>query len=103
MTRRDGEFVVTAPDGRRVWGPADPAFRSGLPGPVVSPREPAPTAEPVSVTRLLFPAQAPDLPDAMPVNGEPMDLGYVVGVLLGNRDLERRLAAENAGRLAAVA
>jgi hypothetical protein len=33
----------------------------------------------------------------MPVNGEPMDLAYVVGVLLANRDLERRLATENAG------
>ena len=33
----------------------------------------------------------------MHVNGEPMDLAYVVGVLLANRDLERRLAAENAG------
>ena len=39
----------------------------------------------------------------MHVNGEPMDLAYVVGVLLANRDLERRLAAENAGRLTAVA
>jgi hypothetical protein len=32
-----------------------------------------------------------------------MDLAYVVGVLLANRDLERRLAAENArssGRMA---
>jgi hypothetical protein len=103
MTRRDGGLVVTAPDGSRVWGPADPAFRSGLPGLVAVPLEPAATAPPVSVTRLLFPGQAPDLPDAMPVNGEPMDLGYVVSVLLANRDLERRLAAENAGRLAAVA
>ncbi|MGY1672082.1 hypothetical protein [Geodermatophilus sp. SYSU D00710] len=37
------------------------------------------------------------------MGGERMDLGYVVGVLLGNRnrnrDLERRLAAERAGRL----
>jgi hypothetical protein len=48
----------------------------------------------------------PDLPDAMHVNGEPMDLAHVVGVLLANRDLERRLAVENAGdtrRLVAVA
>jgi hypothetical protein len=55
---------------------------------------------------LLFPDRRTDLPDAMPVNGEPMDLAYVVGVLLGNRDLERRLADENGGtdtRLAAAA
>jgi hypothetical protein len=59
-----------------------------------------------SITRLLFPDQRPDLPDAVHVNGEPVDLAYVVGVLLANRDLERRLAVENAGdtgRPAAVA
>ncbi|WP_199506321.1 HNH endonuclease signature motif containing protein [Geodermatophilus sp. TF02-6] len=56
-----------------------------------------------SLTRLLFPDRAPDLPDAMHAGGEPMDLAYVVGVLLANRDLERRLAAENAVRLTAVA
>ncbi len=63
----------------------------------------APTA---SIGRLLFPDREPDLPDALHVNGEPMDLAYVVGVLLGNRDLERRRAAGNAGgtgRLVSVA
>ncbi|SHN88899.1 HNH endonuclease [Geodermatophilus obscurus] len=130
MTRRDGRLVVTTPDGRRVWGAADAAFRHGVAGPSsqagdaslagVQPldtavgRRPAPVtaadevgATPTaSITRLLFPDRAPDLPDAMHVNGEPMDLAYVVGVLLANRDLERRFAAENAedtGRLVAVA
>ena len=32
MTRRDGVLVVTAPDGRRVWGAADAAFPGGLAG-----------------------------------------------------------------------
>ncbi|MGR6967226.1 DUF222 domain-containing protein [Geodermatophilus sp. URMC 61] len=64
---------------------------------------PAATRAPASITRLLFPDRAPDLPDAIPVNGEPMDLAYVVGVLLASRDLERRLATENGGRLVAVA
>lgn len=131
ITRRDGRLVVTAPDGRRVWGAADAAFRRGLDGPataaegaaavgihpidtaaahspaVTEPpcagRDPVEAATGASITRLLFPDRSPDLPDAMHVNGEPMDLAYVVGVLLGNRDLERRLAAENAGRLTAVA
>ncbi|WP_232806864.1 HNH endonuclease signature motif containing protein [Geodermatophilus chilensis] len=136
MTRRDGRLVVTAPDGRRVWGPADTAFDAGVAGltdPVddarvagvqpldravgrrptattpppaaAAPGRPAAagTQAPASITRLLFPDRQPDLPDAMPVNGEPMDLAYVVGVLLANRDLERRLAAENGERLAAVA
>ncbi|WP_209307824.1 DUF222 domain-containing protein [Geodermatophilus sp. DF01_2] len=64
------------------------------------------TAPTGSITRLLLPDRAPDLPDAMHVNGERVDLAYVVGVLLGNCDPERRLAAGNAGdagRLVAVA
>jgi hypothetical protein len=109
MLRRNGDLVVTAPDGERVWGPADPAFRTGLAG--LSSISPAArgagglaAGEPVaSITGLLFPGRAPDLPEAMHVNGEPMDLGYVVSVLLHKRDLERRLAAENTGRLAAAA
>jgi hypothetical protein len=152
MTRRDGALVVTAPDGRRVWGPADAAFASGLDGldapaaagehtpddwfagvhPIDTaagrrPKGPRParapagrshhatgprgrrparrtgtrkalphrhphTAAPIGAT--LFPRGEPHLPDAMPVNGERMDLRYVVGVLMGNRDLLRRLAAE---------
>jgi hypothetical protein len=43
----------------------------------------------------LFPDGEPALPEAMPVGGERMDVRYVVGVLMGNRDLMRRLAAEN--------
>ncbi len=78
MTRRAGELVAVTPDGRRVWGRPDTAFESGrAPGPVVPP--------------------SPGLPDTLAVGGERMDLGYVVGVLLGNRDLERRLAAGSAG------
>jgi len=56
------------------------------------------TPTPIGAT--LFPRGEPHLPDAMPVNGERMDLRYVVGVLMGNRDLVRRLAAEqDAGAL----
>ncbi|RBY80595.1 HNH endonuclease [Geodermatophilus sp. TF02-6] len=145
MARRDGQLVVTTPDGRRVWGAADAAFRDGVAG--LSARDtdaafagvppldtavarrpaatetlraerdpaaaapaladdPAATTPTASITRLLFPDRTPDLPEAVPVDGEAMDLAYVVGVLLGNRDLERRLAAENAGnagRLTAAA
>ena len=140
MARRDGRLVVSTPDGRRVWGAADAAFRDGVAGlgssvddgrvagvhpldtvvarrPAAAPppvadvacgadSAPTTTQAPASITRLLFPDQRPDLPDSVHVNGEPVDLAYVVGVLLANRDLERRLAAGNAGdtgRLAAVA
>jgi hypothetical protein len=39
----------------------------------------------------------------MDVNGERIDLAHVVGVLMGNRDLERRLAAEARGESAVAA
>jgi hypothetical protein len=182
MTRSGGHLIVTAPDGRRVWGPADAAFRGGLTGledasvpsresfsgvhPVdtVVGRRPArlpaddarpPTAVPSTslpsqprgrrpagtsgtrrpagglggsprprprrhrgptvlrpvtaatssttagprsaIATTLFPGGEPPLPDAMPANGERMDVGYVVGVLMGNRDLVRRLRAETGG------
>jgi hypothetical protein len=152
MTRRDGHLVVTAPDGRRVWGTADAAFIEGVEGcgeaaghgaafvgvhPIdtaTGRRPPLPSegaarssgnaggaggagggstqrrprgadggASEAVVTELLFPGGAPPLPEAMHVNGERVDMAYVVGVLMGNRDLERRLAAEARGELVAVA
>jgi len=136
MTRLGGVLVVTAPDGRRVWGAADAAFAGGLAGVTDPPRRPAtefaavavgydpvrrrqgrrrgqrPPRGPVPASHrssgyerrarrgagpigaTLFPAGEPPLPEGMPVNGERMDVRYVVGVLMGNRDLVRRLAAE---------
>jgi hypothetical protein len=182
MTRTGRRLVVTAPDGRRVWGSADAAFAAGLSGlgapsaseqehvagvhPIdtVVGRRPAPPAgaaatearpqehrlvapggRPPRRTRApagpargglsvapgrpgatrarrrgslrpqgaapspslprpdvpfgttLFPDGEPPLPAAMPAGGERMDVRYVVGVLMGNRDLVRRLAAEATG------
>lgn len=57
-------------------------------------RAPAETPDAEPLTRLLFPDGPPPLPAAMHVNGERMDMAYAVGVLMGNRDLRRRLAAE---------
>jgi hypothetical protein len=170
MTRRDGRLVVTAPDGRRVWGPADAAFTTGLPHLAGRPEQdtadtpdlfvgvspidqqparrpgtpPAPAASrapgrgrrrpagtapggrrpaarrpagtgtpsgpgrhvrerrPASATTaatgtvdgILASISEADLPDAMYVNGERIDLRYVVGVLMGHRDFVRRLEAE---------
>jgi hypothetical protein len=151
MTRRDGHLVVTTPDGRRVWGPADTAFQHGTADPAdpedlpdfvgvhpidtvrgrrpqdapTFPRERArtrqtppirratrrplsgrpPTAPATRTVRgrtpapdigaLLFPAGEPPLPHAMHVNGERMDLRYVVSVLMGHRDFLRRCEAES--------
>ena len=50
------------------------------------------TRAPRSVGGLLFPEGEPPLPTAVPVNGERMDVAYVVGVLMGNRDVARRRA-----------
>jgi hypothetical protein len=59
---------------------------------------PAPGATPIGAT--LFPDGEPPTPEAMHVNGERMDVRYVVGVLMGNRDLVRRLAAEQEASMA---
>ena len=166
MARRDGVLVVTAPDGRRVWGAPDATFPGGLAGldtpwsadddtfagvhPVdtavvrrparahpadsaasapgarpgrtpagrsdrltrpgttrrrrrvaaagVLRHRPARGATPISST--LFPGGEPPMPEAMHVNGERMGVRYVVGVLMGNRDLVRRLAAEQEASMA---
>ena len=140
MARRAGTLVVTTPDGRRIWGPADAAFPRGLAGLApddlgtddtfagVHPidtgvgRRPAhprttragscaskapsgradrttrpagrPTLRPRPIGATLFPGGEPSLPDELRANGERMDMRYVIGVLMGNRDLVRRLAAE---------
>ena len=49
------------------------------------------------LTPLLARGGASPLPEAMHVNGERMDMAYAVGVLMGARDLRRRLAAEARG------
>jgi hypothetical protein len=169
MSRNDGRLVVTAPDGRRVWGGADAAFRDGLVGletgrtvdgsqaaepaahvgvhPIddtvgrhpddaapadrhpsrpatghprrrrpVDPRRPGawrPRRGPrgrhgvarVSppgrtrrstdrLGRVLFPDGEPALPDVIQERYDRMDLRFAIDVLMGNRDLARRLAAE---------
>jgi Domain of unknown function (DUF222)/HNH endonuclease len=62
---------------------------------------PAAEGDADSIGALLYPAGEPDLPDALSVTGERMDMNYVVGVLMTNRDLSRRLAAQNGIALAA--
>jgi hypothetical protein len=54
--------------------------------------DPAPGARGPSAPRSSLGGEPP-LPDALRANGERMDMRYVIGVLMGNRDLVRRLAA----------
>jgi hypothetical protein len=70
-----------------------PAGRSDRtrPGARPNPRRPAATRH---IGATLFPSGEPPLPDALRANGERMDMRYVIGVLMGNRDLARRLTAE---------
>lgn len=107
-TRRPGPRGHRAsPDAAASAASPGSSARSGRPGRRRSRRRPpssvqrtapvesTPTAPAIGTT--LFPDGEPDLPDAIPVNGERMDVRYVVGVLMGNRDLVRRLGAEAAG------
>lgn len=80
----------TASASRR--GPAGRTDRVTRPGPTRLGHRGVATTRPLGDT--LFPGGEPPLSEAMDVNGARMDLRYVVGVLMGNRDLVRRLAAE---------
>lgn len=48
------------------------------------------------MSRILFPDGAPALPATIQDFYDRLDLRYAIGVLTGNRDLARRLAAEAA-------
>ena len=51
----------------------------------------------VDVSRLVFPHGEPaDLPATLESGGERMNMAWAVGVLMDNRDMVRRLAAEPA-------
>jgi hypothetical protein len=83
-----------APAGRsdRLTRPRTARRRRREPAAGVLGHRPGDRATPIGAT--LFPDGEPALPEAMRVNGERVDVRYVVGVLMGNRDLVRRLTAE---------
>jgi hypothetical protein len=189
LSRQGGRLIVLTPDGRHIWGTADAAFSTGLPGvdtqrtteraaakdPFIGvhpidtvtgrrptdtppldpdatlvpppgrplprrplrrragpPRRPGllgpeprraaasmgrsdrprgrahrrsvrglgaapstgPAREATRLSRVLFPDGEPTLADALQERYDRMDLRFAIGVLMGNRDLTRRLAAE---------
>jgi hypothetical protein len=53
-----------------------------------------PTREAARLSRVLFPDGEPALADSLQERYDRMDLRFAIGVLMGNRDLIRRLAAE---------
>jgi len=46
------------------------------------------------LSRVLFPDGEPALPERLQERSDRMDLRYAIDVLMGNRDVVRRLAAE---------
>ncbi len=82
------------PHGRPPSFPGRPAETDGR-GPAAD-RAAAPdtTAHSAPLGRLLFPDGEPVLPDSLQERYDRMDLRHAIGVLMGNRDLARRLAAE---------
>lgn len=63
---QDGALVVTAPDGRRVWGGADAAFTTGLHAPAPDPTsgtDPYAGIHPIDQTIGRRPTTAPGAPD----------------------------------------
>jgi hypothetical protein len=102
----DAPFVGVHPLDTAIRRRPRPTTRSGRPS-----RAPAARSDRVTRPRnahhgrgvsppigsIVFPGGEPALPEAMQANGERADIRYVVGVLMGNRDLVRRLTAENDG------
>jgi hypothetical protein len=54
-----------------------------------------PAREVARLGRVLFPEGEPQLPESLQERYDRMDLRHAVGVLMGNRDLARRLATES--------
>jgi hypothetical protein len=90
IDQRVGRRPATAPTGEPASATQEPANRPDGVG----------AAE---LTALLFPDGPPALVEAMAANGERADIRWAVGVLMGNRDLLRRLEAESREVLAAAA
>jgi len=90
IDQRVGRRPATAPTGEPASATQEPAHRPDRVG----------AAE---LTALLFPDGPPALVEAMAANGERADIRWAVGVLMGNRDLLRRLEAESRDVLAAAA
>ena len=47
LSRQNGRLIVLTPDGRHIWGTADAAFSTGLPGAASTDRPTSPMARPV--------------------------------------------------------
>jgi hypothetical protein len=87
------------PRRRRTAAPATPRARARRPPDGHSRRrtgavDTTPARGAARLSRVLFPDGEPVLPDTLQEHYDRMDLRYAVGVLMGNRDVARRMAAE---------
>jgi hypothetical protein len=91
---RPGARRTTAPEGDagRARRPAN--RRPGRPATVGATSSAGPAREGARLSRVLFPDGEPTLAESLQERYDRMDLRFAVGVLMGNRDLARRLAAE---------
>lgn len=99
VARRPSSRRRSARRGERPGAPPSVAQRAHSPRRATRSRHPVRSAAAPSISRLLFPAGEPALAGEMKVNGERMNTAWVVSVLMGNRDLTRRLAAESGAQL----
>ena len=91
-TREQRPARVRATRSDRATRPVTPRRRQRAPASGALRHRPG--RELTAIGATLFPGGEPPMAGAMQVNGERIDVRYVVGVLMGNRDLIRRLAAE---------
>lgn len=90
---RPGERRAATPTGRAAAA-AGPANRSSRRRTAGAGLFTGPARAGIRLSRVLFPHGEPPLADSLQERCDPMDLRFAVGVLMGNRDLTRRLAAE---------
>ena len=92
--RRSGDRAAAAPAGRAP-GAGRPATRRRGPLAALETASPAGAARVrARMSHVLFPDGEPALDDVRQERYDRMDLRFAIGVLMGNRDLARRLAAE---------
>jgi hypothetical protein len=94
MTRGHEERRAPAPIGRRRAAGRPANRRSGRLTTFGAAVPPGPPRAADRLGRVLFPDGEPPLPESLQERFDRMDLRYAVGVLMGNRDLARRLAVE---------
>jgi hypothetical protein len=94
--RRPGERSTAPVSSATRAAGRPPARRRGRVAALDATSPTGPARDSVRLSRVLFPDGEPTLPDTLQERYDRMDLRFAIAVLMGNRDLARRLAAETA-------